>query len=146
MKTRLMICASAVWAATALLAHEGVKDPDVMKRMNAMQDVAQNMKALAAIVKDPSRFDAAAIRLHSVPLADHARSIAPLFEYQATDPKSEARDAIWANWPGFLEEATAMEKAAEALSGVTSQDAFEAAFTALGDTCTSCHKTYRIKN
>lgn len=145
MKTSLLICATALCAATALFAHSGVKDPDVMKRMNAMKDVAQDMKALGAIAKNPSLFDVAVIDQHASSLVDHARSIPMLFEYQASDPKSEARDTIWSDWQGFMAEARAMEAAALGLANATT-DSFEAAFTSLGDTCTSCHKDYRIKN
>ena len=145
MKTRIILCALSLCLATALFAHTGVKDPDVLKRMHTMKLVADDMKALNGIAKDPV-FDTARVAPLAASLLDHARNIEPSFKLKASDPKSEARETIWTDWDGFLKSAAAMESAVEALTKVETADEFQAAFTALGGTCTACHEVYRIKN
>ncbi len=144
MKILLSILATGV-TATALLAHDGVKDAQVMARMNLMGMIADDMKILGGIAKGTTEFSADQVAELSEKLAEHARGIIPLFEVQATDPKSEAREEIWTDWPGFTDAASEMEAAALALGISTDLDGFQAAFGTLGKTCGACHKDYRIK-
>jgi cytochrome c556 len=135
------LCAVLAFA-TAAFAHSGVKDPQVMARMVLMTDVADDIKALVALTK--SDFDPQIAALHGSRLAAHADQIAPLFEQPATDPKSEARPEIWQDWAGFLADAEDMRIAAEAVAASEKEDAFTQAFARLGQSCTACHKDYRI--
>ncbi len=144
MKVKILILIGSV-AATAVFAHGGVKNPQVMARMNLMIDIADDMKVLGGIAKGAAPFDTAVIKGHSDRLAMHARGINTLFEVKETDPKSEAREEIWTDWSGFTRATDEMEKAALALGIVTTQDEFRSAFSALGDSCSACHKDYRIK-
>ncbi len=131
-------------ASTATLAHTGVKDPQVMARMNLMVSVAEDMKVLGAIAKGQTAFDLKIVTETSDSLTNHAREIEALFEDQAGDPKSEAKDTIWTDWDGFLKIATDMETAALALGDVNTKSDFSTAFRALGKTCSACHEGYRI--
>lgn len=145
MFSRLILTALAgVAVVSAALAHSGVKNPSVMARMNLMEDVAGDMKALGGMAKGAVPFDAAIVAERGKSLAIHARNIGPSFEDAAQDPKSEALDRIWSDWDGFLADAAAMEEAAAAVAAATSSDMLRPAFDALGNSCKSCHEDYRI--
>ncbi len=129
---------------TQLLAHEGVKNPDVMARMHGMKTIAENMKVVGDMVKGTQPFDAAAAGAAMAGVAEAAGQTPALFTPQEDDPKSEALPAIWENFDDFTSKSQEMERIAAQLS--TSIETFEdaqAAMVALGETCKACHSRYR---
>jgi len=140
-----LILAPALLIATAAFAHEGVKNPDVMARMELMKDIAGDMKVLGEMAKGVTAYDGAIVKAKAASLSDHAGATIRLFETPAYDAKSEATTTIWTSFPDFAERASAMGKAAKALE-VASEAEFQAAFAKIGKTCSSCHKSYRMKN
>lgn len=131
--------------ASAALAHDGVKDPTVMKRMKAMEQSASALKVLGQIAKGQRAYDAAlAVRTQKA-LVAASGATATLFKSQATDPKSEALPAIWQNWSDFQKRAKASNRAAKALDA-SSAGTIGAGLGAIGQTCSGCHELYRQKN
>ncbi|MEM7470643.1 MAG: cytochrome c [Pseudomonadota bacterium] len=130
--------------ATAALAHDGVKDPQVMARMQVMSDISAQTKRLAGYAKGQTTFDAAQVRAIGLQLSAHADASEALFKPPAKDPKSEAKDAIWSDWAGFLRANQKMREAAVAVSGSQTLPELDRAFRELGHSCTACHKTFRL--
>lgn len=128
--------------ASAAFAHDGVKDKQVMARMEGMSNIAADMKQLAKVAR--TAFDPVTVAETGGSLSAHARDIERLFMPQATDPKSEARPKIWTNWDQFLEAAADLEKAALELSQ-SDETGFAQKFEEVGQTCKSCHKQFRLK-
>ena len=141
MKTLIFV---TTFGSTAVFAHEGVQNPQVMARMTLMTDIAKEMEAFSAIAKEETAFDAEAVKQRADNLAAHARGIITLFEMEASDPKSEAREEIWTDWSGFTTATEEMERAAQALGSTNTLDGFRSAFRGVGQSCTACHKDYRI--
>lgn len=135
--------AAAVLCASAALAHQGVKDPQVMARMEAMSAVGDATKIIGQMAKGEVPFDAAKLHAAAAEIAARAAEVPALFESPADDPKSEALPAIWERFGDFTDEAKAMEAAARAMSGVTAPDKLAPALRALGATCQSCHEDFR---
>lgn len=144
MKTQLTALIFLVCATTAL-AHSGVKNPEVMARMNLMSQIADDMKILGGIAKGAAEFDAQVVKQRAASLAQHAGRIEDLFKSQATDPKSEATETIWTDWKDFSAVANQMESAAVTLGKAADPAEFQQAFKAVGQTCSACHKSFRIK-
>lgn len=140
----LPVALLAVFAAPAALSHSGVKDPTVMARMQLMSLVADDMKTLGGMAKGSVEFDLETVQARAASLEQHALDTVRLFEAPATDPKSEAKAEIWQDWDGFSEKAAEMQKAAAQLGLVTGEAEFDAAFRAVGQTCSACHETYRL--
>ena len=134
----------AIIAAPAALSHSGVKDPAVLARMHLMSLVANDMKVLGEMAKGATTFDAETVQMRAASLEEHAFETLRLFEAPATDPKSEAKPEIWQDWEGFSKRAAEMRAAAAQLGRVTVEADFDAAFRAVGQTCSACHETYRI--
>ncbi len=134
----------AVFVASAVLAHDGVKNPAVMARMDAMVQVGAGMKVLGQMSKGAVPFDAEAARAAAVSIAKHASDTPRLFEAREDDPKSEALPAIWDNFNDFTTKSKAMEVTAlRHAEGINSPETLGLAVSELGATCQSCHKAYR---
>jgi len=117
---------------------------NMKKRMQGMSLIAADMKFLGGIVKGSNAFDLATVQARAASLEQHARDTVRLFEPEAGDPKSEASATIWQDWNGFTLKAAEMQNAAKQLGLVATQGDLETAFRAMGQTCTACHKAYRI--
>ncbi|MHA6324680.1 c-type cytochrome [Roseivivax sp. CAU 1753] len=128
--------------ATALAAHEGVKDPVVVKRMALMTDIKEDTAVLGGMVKGRVDFDAALAAEIKAALVDHARLIPEHFEPRADDPKSEAMPDIWRDWKDFEDKSEAMRIAAEELD-TTGSEALRASFGQFARSCRACHENYR---
>lgn len=130
-------------AATAALAHTGVKDPHVMARMEGMKRMADSAKSVGLILRGEAPFEPATIAKAGAVLQAEAENIPTLFRTPADDPKSEARPAIWENWADFQARSAEGAAAAAALVTVSSPEDLRAAFAQVGETCKSCHELYR---
>ncbi|MCT4577090.1 cytochrome c [Donghicola sp.] len=129
---------------TAALAHGGVKDKDVMARMEVMKAIGDQVKVIGTMAKGERAFDADAANAALAELAVHSAKIAPSFEKPAQDPKSEALPIIWEQWDDFAALAADSETTASALAGtITSEADLRPALGRIAGTCKACHSTYR---
>ena len=142
MRKTVLILTSSLMIASMALAHNGVKNPAVMARMQGMEQIGAASKVLGSIARGRVAFDAGAAASAKAALAQHAAEIPALFEAQEDDPKSEALPAIWSDFADFTAKADALRDAAEAMD-VTSAETIAAGMGAVGGSCRSCHKAYR---
>lgn len=133
-----------VLIAGAALAHQGVKDPDVKKRMDLMGGIGAQMGVLVDMAKEKTEFDATDANAAKEKLATLATAIPDAFRKPATDPKSEARPAIWEDFADFTAKSDAM---AAALATVDASDlaGVRAAVPLIGQTCGACHQAYKTR-
>lgn len=139
--------ATAVFVACIALpvaAHDGVHDPAVKARMDAMSVIGAQMKVLGNMAKGQVAFDASAAQAAAALVAEQAAAVPALFETQVDDPKSEADPAIWTNYPDFSAKAGDLQDAAQTAAGsMSSLDDLRASLGAMGGTCKACHGPYR---
>lgn len=140
----LTTLAATLFLATPTLAHDGAKDPDVMARMQGMKSIAGAMKTLGGMAKGQTPLHQAKARMARDTIVTHSGKITTLFESPATDPKSEAKPEIWDNWADFSAKADTLTVAAKAMD-FKDTAALQDSMRAVGSTCGSCHKTYRIE-
>lgn len=133
-----LVLASAAWA------HEGVKDPDVKARMKLMMQMKAEMGVLGKMANGAEPFDAARAHAAKEALRKQASEISPRFETPADDPKSEALLTIWTSWPEFTSRGSAMQAAFTTLN-VEDLAALQAGLAGAGNTCRSCHQSFREK-
>ena len=144
MKFRSTLILASLTLATAALALQGVKNPAVKARMDAMGVIGDNTQVLGHMAKGATPFDAARARAAAAAIAHHAATTPALFEAREDDPKSEAMPAIWDNFNDFAIKAMALQTAAEsAAHGVATPQDLRAALGEIGAACKSCHQTYR---
>ncbi|NNE51643.1 MAG: cytochrome c [Sulfitobacter sp.] len=131
-------------AGTLALAHTGVKNKTVMKRMEAMKSIGESTKVLGQMAKGERAFDREAARAAAADIARHAERTPALFEEEERDQKDEARAVIWTEFPDFVAKSERLEKVALQLAnGLESKDDLRAGLGRIGATCKSCHERYR---
>jgi len=131
--------------AGAALAHSGVTNPAVMARMEAMSAIAAEVKTLTKMARGEVAFDAAEVTRAMEAIAATGAQVPALFEAPETDPKSEASPTIWVSYPEFTTRAVEMIEAARAGAGAADELELEEALGALGQTCRSCHGSFKIQ-
>ena len=143
---KIYVTIALIATGSAVLAHSGVKDPDVMKRMVGMSTLADQMKIIGAMHKRQAPFDAAAVDAALDRIAAEADAIPALFENAAQDPKSEALPAIWEDFDTFTAQAVDLRDAARDLSGTIEQQGdLKQVMNEIGKTCGACHADFRAK-
>ena len=144
MRPTLTIALTLAFAATAALAHTGVKDPQVMARMNGMKTMGGELKTLGQMARGITTYDATKARAALAALKDETSQIPVLFEPEATDPKSESLPAIWTDPKEFAAHTSSVSQALDA-ADISSPDAIATSLRAIGAACSACHEDYRIK-
>jgi cytochrome c556 len=130
-------------AATAF-AHENVKNPLVLERMESMSAIADGVEALGDMAKGVRPFDQSEARAAAARIAKHASETPQLFKQPADDPKSEARREIWENFEDFTAKSVELADLAMDLSvSLASRKDLRTAMRDLGANCKSCHEIYR---
>lgn len=142
----LVISLLLVLPVSILAAHTGATGI-VKERMDAMKDIAAQMKLIAATVKGTTAYSAENIEAAAKRIAGHAKKAPALFPENSNPMPSEALELIWQEWPEFKALTPEMEQSALQLAktAAASDDAatLNAPFLALAKTCKSCHQKYR---
>ena len=125
-------------------AHTDTTDPIVKARMQAMKELAANMKHLAKVSRGSLPFETEAIVEIFTSIQSNASNTPELFSVYAMDPTSEAGTEIWENFEDFTKKAHSLESIAQELAlSVNAKDQLQSAMMALGSSCKSCHSKYR---
>jgi len=148
-KPATAIAAAALTLSTftgLAFAHSGATGV-VRERMDLMEDIADSMKQVGAMVRGKAAFDAEAVRAAADRVADHAGRMTDMFPQGSAGGASEALPAIWEDWDGFTDLAGELETKAGALSDVAENaqgvDDIRAHFAEMGRTCAACHEDFR---
>lgn len=144
-----IVCAVVMSGATALsLAHSGATGV-VKERMMAMENIADQMKRIDAMVRGKTGYDATTAVAAADAIARHAAEMPELFPTDSLDPPTEAHPDIWRDWEAFQAEANALSTLATGLATAaaasTGVEAIGAPFAKLASSCKSCHERFRVK-
>ncbi len=133
-----------IFSSTLLLAHTGVKNEDVMKRMNLMKAMAENSKIIGQMLKKKIPFDLEQAKNSLIEISNLSKSTPSLFEKMAMDPKSESKIIIWEEFDNFRDLSNNLAdntlSAAEKLSGF---EDLKPALMTTASGCKECHTRYR---
>lgn len=141
LKISLMVI---IFSSTLLLAHTGVKNEDVMKRMNLMKAMAENSKIIGQMLKKKIPFDLEQAKNSLIEISNLSKSTPSVFEKMAMDPKSESKIIIWEEFDNFRDLSNNL--ADNTLSAAENLFGFENLKPALMTTasgCKECHTRYR---
>jgi len=142
MKKVFFVFTLLVLSASILLAHSGVKDPNVMKRMKLMSSMAENTKILGQMMKKQIPFDAG-IAISSMKKIGELSEATPMaFKINASDPKSEAKPLIWEEFVAFTELANQLTDDL-ATSTIKTYDDLRPVLVKTAGSCKACHTRYR---
>ena len=132
------------FSSTLLLAHTGLKNEDVMKRMNLMKSMAENTKIIGEMLKKKIPFDLEQAKNSLIEISNLSKSTPSVFKKMAMDPKSESKIIIWEEFDNFRDLSNNL--ADNTLSAAQNLFGFEDLKPALMTTasgCKECHTRYR---
>lgn len=120
----------------------------VKERMDMMDTIGDDMKAIKSMVTKKQPFDADKLAQHAESIRALSVRIGEVFPEGSLGMPSEALPAIWKNWEDFtrmadkltLEATKLRDIAADGDLGPTMKQ-----FAAVGKTCRSCHTDFRKK-
>lgn len=146
-KTTLVAVLGIASASAIGLAHDGATGM-VMQRMEAMKEIGQSMKSIAAMVKGDAPFSGEAVQASASVIAGHAKHMPHMFPEGSLDKPTEALPVIWTNWDRFTEIATKLNSDALALAevGKTASSAKDILpqLADVGKSCKACHQDFRL--
>ena len=148
----LVPAALAACLVSVAWAHQGATGI-VKERMDQMGGIAKSMKAMGAMFKGETSYDAETVRALATDIAaTGGKELSALFPEHSLRPPSEARHEIWTDWDKFLGQGDEMQAAALALANGAANPTDGSSgpkpadlFRDLAQTCKSCHQDFRIK-
>lgn len=146
MSKTILTISTALFIAitTSAVSKDGVANPVVSARMDAMDIIGQNMKIIGEMAQGRVTFDTATAQAAIDAIATQAGDIPALYKADETDPKSKSNPTIWANWDDFTKKSAALQTVAEG-ADTSSAAGLGQAMSGLGGSCQACHMSYRIK-
>lgn len=131
-------------AGTAAFAHTGIKNEEVLARMDGMSAIADAVKVIGTMAKGETAFDAEAVDAALSEIETRAGEIPVRFETEIIPEKSEALPVIWDNTEDFGDKARALETlAAERIGSVQAADDLRPLMADIAGACKACHSEYR---
>ena len=130
--------------SSVAFAHSGVKDQNVKERMMVMKAMADNTKVIGQMLKRKTQFDANEAKSALERLSSLSLKTPKVFTVNATDPKSEAKPAIWDEFDEFTK--LSLELAETSIVLANSIEIIEdlrPALKRISSGCKSCHSKYR---
>ena len=144
MKITKLLILIFVTISSIAFAHSGVKDKNVKERMMVMKAMADNTKIIGQMLKGKTSFDENEAKLALERLSSLSLKTPKVFEVNATDPKSEAKPAIWDEFDEFTKLSQDLAEATEVLArSVGTINDLRPAFKRVSSGCKACHSKYR---
>ena len=144
MKLFKMFTVVLITASSIVFAHSGVKDKNVKERMMLMKEMANNTKTIGQMLKGKTPFDANMAKLALERLSSLSLETPKVFKVNASDPKSEARPAIWDEFDEFTRLSKDLAETSLVLAGsINSVEDLRPALKGVSSGCKACHRQYR---
>ncbi len=141
--TRLLIL-TFITISSVALAHSGVKDKNVKERMMVMKEMADTTKIIGQMLKGKKSFDANEAKLALERLSSLSLKTPKVFTINASDPKSEAKPAIWDEFDEFTRLSKDLAETSILFAGsIDSIDDLRPALRGVSSGCKACHSRYR---
>lgn len=144
MKLKLVLAAATLAIATTGLAYANQDIIDLRKQV--MKTNGQAAKVSVGMIRGDIPFDATVAAAAAESIAHSSMVFVDFFPAGTETGDTKAAEAIWSDPEGFKAAADATAEAAKAAAAAAGegQEAFGAAFQALGATCGTCHENYRM--
>jgi cytochrome c556 len=130
--------------SSVAFAHSGVKDQNVKERMMVMKAMADNTKVIGQMLKRKTQFNANEAKSALERLSSLSLKTPKVFTVNATDPKSEAKPAIWDEFDEFTKLSLELAETSIVLANsIENIEDLRPALKRISSGCKSCHSKYR---
>ena len=130
--------------SSVAFAHSGVKDQNVKERMMVMKAMADNTKVIGQMLKRKTQFDANEAKSALERLSSLSLKTPKVFTVNATDPKSEAKPAIWDEFDEFTKLSLELAETSIVLANsIENIEDLRPALKRISSGCKSCHSKYK---
>ena len=134
----------ATTASSIAFAHSGVKDQNVKERMLLMKAMAENTKLIGQMLKKQTPFELNEFKRALEQLSSLSLQTPTVFEINATDPKSEAKQNIWDEFDEFTKLSNELAKSTSELAILVEDvDDLRPTLMKVSEGCKACHSNYR---
>ena len=134
----------AITASSIAFAHSGVKDQNVKERMLLMKAMAENTKLIGQMLKKQTPFELNEVKRALEQLSSLSLQTPKVFEVNATDPKSEAKQNIWDEFDEFTKLSNDLAKSTSELAVLVEDiDDLRPTLMKISEGCKACHSNYR---
>ena len=134
----------ATTASSIAFAHSGVKDQNVKERMLLMKAMAENTKLIGQMLKKQTPFELNEVKRALEQLSSLSLQTPTVFEINATDPKSEAKQNIWDEFDEFTKLSDDLAKSTSELAMLVEDiDDLRPTLMKVSEGCKACHSNYR---
>lgn len=145
MKRKIALFAAALVPLLAL-AHAGMKNEAVHYRESVMEVMGHHFGDIGKVVKGEKPYDKAAVEQDAAVIEMMSKLPFDSFPPGSDTPESKARPEIWKEPAKFKQDAEKLQDAATKLRAAAQSgdlDAIKKAFGATGQTCKSCHDSFK---
>ena len=144
MKILKFFALSSFLISSIAFAHSGVKDKNVKERMMLMKAMADNTKLIGQMLKKQKPFELSEFKQALEQLASLSLQTPTVFEVNATDPKSEAKQNIWDEFDEFTKLSNELAKNTSELAILVENiDDLRPTLMKVSEGCKACHSKYR---
>ena len=144
MKILKLFALSSFLISSIAFAHSGVKDKNVKERMMLMKAMADNTKLIWQMLKKQTPFELTEVKLALEQLSSLSLQTPTVFEVNATDPKSEAKQNIWDEFDEFTKLSNELAKNTSELANLVENiDDLRPTLMKVSEGCKACHSKYR---
>ena len=134
----------AITTSSIALAHSGVKDKNVKERMMLMKAMADNTKLIGQMLKKQTPIELNEVKRALEQLSSLSLQTPTVFEINATDPKSEAKQNIWDEFDEFTKLSDDLAKSTSELAILVEDvDDLRPTLMKVSEGCKACHSNYR---
>lgn len=141
---RPLLLAALVLPFVAVTA--GAQSDPIKERQAIMKQIGDQTGAGAAMLKGEAPFDAAKAAAIFKTYTEGGAKFGTLFPEGSDKGDTKALPAVWSNRAGFDAELAAFNKAVAAgAPNIATADGFKNAFSAVAQTCRTCHSTYKAR-
>lgn len=133
--------------SAAVFAH-GNATGIVKERMDMMEKLGKNMKALKSLVRSQSGFDPGKVAELASGIEEVSNHIGATFPEGSNEAPSEALPAIWEDWDrftGLIEQMNVESARLGEIARDGDKRSVMRQFVKLGKTCRGCHTDFRLK-
>ena len=144
MKVNKLVIVIFLTISSVAFAHSGVKNKNVKERMMVMKAMAENTKIIGQMLKGKTSFDTNEAKLALERLSSLSLETPKVFKANTTDPKSEAKPAIWDEFDDFTKLSKDLAETTALLAGsIDTIDDLRSALRGVSSGCKACHSQYR---